>query len=103
MHDSRHYDDTVVRLATVPNETEALMWAATLRDAGITAMLKPGGPGAGAWGSSATFEHEVFVHERDYDRAKHIARAVLQGGGSLTRPAARRARAPRVRRVVRAR
>ncbi|MGC4192696.1 MAG: DUF2007 domain-containing protein [Thermomicrobiales bacterium] len=96
-------EDAVVWLTTAPNEPEALMWAATLRDAGIAAMLKPGGPGAGAWASSATFSHEIFVHERDFDRAKSLVRALLQGGGAVTRPAARRANAPRVRPVVRTR
>ncbi|MGC4108327.1 MAG: DUF2007 domain-containing protein [Thermomicrobiales bacterium] len=103
MSDDRRHDDTVVLLTTAPNEPEALMWAATLRNAGIAAMLKPGGPGAGAWASAATFSHEIFVHERDFDRAKGLVRALLQGGGAVTRPAARRANAPRVRPAVRVR
>lgn len=101
MSDDRSREDGVIRLTTAPNEPEALMWAETLRDAGIPAMLKPGGPGAGAWASSATFEHEIYVHERDYDRARSLVRALLQGGGSITRPAARRAQKPRVRPVSR--
>lgn len=95
--------DSVLWLTAAPNEPEALMWAATLREAGIAVMIKPGGPGAGAWASTATFVHDLYVHERDFDRARHLVRAVLQGGGSLTRPAARRAAKPRVRPAIRRR
>lgn len=103
MHDGASPGDTVLWLTTAPNEPEALMWASTLRDAGIAVMVKPGGPGAGAWASAATFVHDLYVHERDFDRARHLVRAVLQGGGSLTRPAARRQNKPRIHPAVRRR
>lgn len=54
-------DDPLVFLATAPNEPLAEMWVDVLAEAGIRAMLKPGGPGAGAWGSAFSFEHELFV------------------------------------------
>jgi len=54
-------DDPIVFLAIAPNEPLAQMWAEWLRQAGIKTMLKPLGPGLGAWASAATFEHEVFV------------------------------------------
>ncbi|HEY7033623.1 MAG TPA: hypothetical protein VH482_19960 [Thermomicrobiales bacterium] len=54
-------DDPVVYLATVPNEPLAQMWAETLRRNGIEVMVKPLGPGLGAWGSAFTFEHELHV------------------------------------------
>lgn len=101
MRDGVAPGDTVLWLTTAPNEPEAMMWAETLRDAGIAVMLKPGGPGAGAWASSATFSHDLYVHERDFERARLLVRAVLQGGGSLTRPAARRRNKPRVSPAVR--
>ncbi len=82
-------------LVSAPNEPEAMMWAATLRDEGMPVMLRPGGPGAGAWGSSATFEHDLFVHERDLERARQIVRSLLTGGGAVTRPMSRRLSAPR--------
>jgi hypothetical protein len=54
-------DDPVVYLATAPNEPLAQMWAETLRSNGIEVMVKPLGPGLGAWGSAFTFEHELHV------------------------------------------
>jgi hypothetical protein len=54
-------DDPVVYLTTMPNEPLAQMWAETLRRNGIEVMVKPLGPGFGAWGSSFTFEHELHV------------------------------------------
>ena len=86
-------------LVTAPNEPEAMMWADMLRGEGIAVMLRPGGPGAGAWGSSATFEHDLFVLARDHERALQIVRSVLTGGGAVTRPESRRHSPPRVRPV----
>jgi hypothetical protein len=54
-------DDPVVYLTTLPNEPLAQMWAETLRRNGIEVLVKPLGPGVGAWGSSFTFEHELHV------------------------------------------
>jgi hypothetical protein len=54
-------DDPVVYLTTLPNEPLARMWAETLRRNGIEVMVKPLGPGLGAWGSSFSFEHELHV------------------------------------------
>jgi len=54
-------DDPISYLATVPNEPLARMWADVLRDAGIRTLVKAVGPGFGAWGSVATFEHELYV------------------------------------------
>lgn len=54
-------DDVIVYLATAPNEPLAEMWAEALREAGIKTMLKPLGPGLGAWASAATLEHELYV------------------------------------------
>ncbi|MEA2523026.1 MAG: hypothetical protein QOF73_253 [Thermomicrobiales bacterium] len=59
-HDSER-DDPVVYLATMPNEPLAQMWAETLRQNGIGVMVKALGPGFGAWGSSFTFEHALYV------------------------------------------
>jgi hypothetical protein len=35
-------------------------------------MIRPMGPGFGAWGSVATFEHEVLVRRADAERAQQI-------------------------------
>jgi hypothetical protein len=88
-------DATIVWVANAANEVEAMMWASTLRAEGIPVLLRPGGPGAGAWASSATFEHGLYVREQDRRRAQATLNAVVRGIPPRAR--ARRA-APRVRR-----
>jgi Putative prokaryotic signal transducing protein len=70
--------DDIRYLMTAPNEPIARLWEQILREAGIPALVRPGGPGAGAWGSVATFEHGIFVRERDLARAREIVEA--EGG-----------------------
>lgn len=65
-------DDPVVYLATAPNEPLAQLWVEILDDAGIRAMMKPIGPGFGAWGSAATFEHELYVLRSRLDEAAAV-------------------------------
>lgn len=90
----------IVWLATAANEVEAMMWAGVLRAEGVPVLLRPGGPGAGAWASSATFEHGLYVREPDLDRA----RATLDGMVSTaSSPVRRRRAAPRVSRQTRRR
>lgn len=43
-----------------------------LRDAGIPVLVRPGGPGLGAWASAATFEHAIYVREGDLERAREV-------------------------------
>lgn len=59
-------------LLTAPNEIEASLIAGRLRDAGIPVMLRPGGPGLGAWASALTFEHGVYVRAGDLDHAREL-------------------------------
>ncbi len=59
-------------LLTAPNEIEASLVAGRLRDAGIPVMVRPGGPGLGAWASALTFEHGVYVRAGDLDRAREL-------------------------------
>lgn len=59
-------------LVTAPNEIEASLIAGRLRDAGIPVMLRPGGPGLGAWASAFSFEHGVYVRATDLDRARDV-------------------------------
>ncbi len=61
-----------VVLQVVPNEVEAGMMSDILRDASIPVLVKPGGPGLGAWASAATFEHAIYVREGDLDRARDV-------------------------------
>lgn len=90
-------DSDIIHLATAPSEVEGLMWASAVRQAGISVMLRPGGPGAGAWASSATFEHALYVHEDDFDAATEVLdRFMASAGGRRSAVRARRA-APRVR------
>jgi len=88
-------DAPIVWIANAANEVEAMMWASTLRAEGIPVLLRPGGPGAGAWASAATFEHGLYVREQDRRRAQATLDAVVRGIPPQAR--ARRA-APRVRR-----
>jgi hypothetical protein len=59
-------------LLTAPNEIEASLIAGRLRDAGIPVMVRPGGPGLGAWASAATFEHGLYVRAGDLDQARAL-------------------------------
>ena len=73
--------DDIRYLMTAPNEPMARLWEQVLQDAGIPVLVRPGGPGAGAWGSVATFEHGLFVREGDLERAREIIAA--EGDGDL--------------------
>jgi len=73
--------DDIRYLMTAPNEPLAGLWEQVLQDAGIPVLVRPGGPGAGAWGSVATFEHDLFVREGDLERAREIVTA--EGDGDL--------------------
>jgi hypothetical protein len=67
--------DEIRYLMTAPNEPIARLWEQVLQEAGIPVLVRPGGPGAGAWGSVATFEHGLFVREQDLVRAQAIIAA----------------------------
>jgi hypothetical protein len=60
---------------TAPNEPMARFWEDVLVEAGIPVLVRPGGPGAGGWGSVATFAHDLFVRNDDLDRAREIIAA----------------------------
>jgi hypothetical protein len=64
--------DDLAFLLTAPNEPMARFWEQMLLDASIPTLVRPGGPGAGAWGSVATFEHELYVKRSDLERALAI-------------------------------
>jgi len=93
----------IVWLATAPNEPEAQMWAETLRRQNIPVFVRPGGPGVGAWASVASFEHELFVRDRDFAAARKLSRSLLSDNAPARRlvprrrstPIARAARRPR--------
>jgi hypothetical protein len=65
-------DDQPVRVALAPNQAIAELWKSALESEGIVTMLRPLGPGFGAWGSVATFEHEILVRERDAEQARDV-------------------------------
>lgn len=65
-------DSNPAWLVSVPNEIEANLIAGILRDSGLRVLVRPGGPGLGAWASAATFEHAIYVREADLGRAKTI-------------------------------
>ena len=64
--------DDIAFLMTAPNEPMARYWEDVLVDAGIPVLVRPGGPGAGGWGSVATFAHDLFVRQDDLARAREI-------------------------------
>lgn len=90
-------DGPLVWLATAPNEPEAQMWAETIRADGVPVFVKAGGPGVGAWASASSFEHELFVRERDLFKARRISRSLFSTTLSLGRALPRRASVPQVR------
>lgn len=68
-------DEPIVLLDTVANEPLAQMWVDVLTDAGIQAFTRVGGPGIGAWGSSAMLEHDVYVRQSQLAVARQIVEA----------------------------
>jgi hypothetical protein len=64
--------DDITFLMTAPNEPMARFWEDVLVDAGIPVLVRPGGPGAGGWGSVATFSHDLYVRKDDLTRAQEI-------------------------------
>jgi hypothetical protein len=72
-------DEQLVSVATAPNEPIARMWADALGEAGIRVLVRPLGPGLGAWASAATFEHDLSVLAPDAERAWRLL-AELVGG-----------------------
>jgi hypothetical protein len=64
--------DDIAFLLTAPNEPMARFWEDVLVDAGIPVLVRPGGPGAGGWGSVATFAHDLYVRLDDLARAREI-------------------------------
>jgi Putative prokaryotic signal transducing protein len=64
--------DDIAFLMTAPNEPMARFWEDILVEAGIPVLVRPGGPGAGGWGSVATFAHDLYVRREDLARAREI-------------------------------
>lgn len=77
--------DDIVLLGMASSEVEAGMWNQVLQAEGIRALIRPGGPGAGAWASSASFEHQVFVRADQLERARVVLEGALEGGRPLPR------------------
>ena len=64
--------DDIAFLMTAPNEPMARFWEDLLVEAGIPVLVRPGGPGAGGWGSVATFAHDLYVRQDDLAQAREI-------------------------------
>jgi hypothetical protein len=64
--------DDIAFLMTAPNEPMARFWEDILVEAGIPVLVRPGGPGAGGWGSVATFAHDLYVRQDDLAQAREI-------------------------------
>jgi hypothetical protein len=76
--------DDIAFLMTAPNEPMARFWEDVLHDAGIPVLVRPGGPGAGGWGSVATFVHDLYVRQDDLGRAREIV--AEDAGGEFDEP-----------------
>jgi hypothetical protein len=68
-------DAPLVVIAIAPNEIIARLWADTLAAEGVRSLLRPLGPGYGAWASAATLEHEIAVLAPEAERAREILAA----------------------------
>ena len=64
--------DDIAFLTTAPNEPLARFWEQLLVEAEIPVLVRPGGPGAGGWGSVATFAHDLYVRADDLERAREL-------------------------------
>lgn len=89
-------EDELVLLGVAGSEVEAGMWNQALQSVGIKALVRPGGPGAGAWASAASFEHQVYVRADQLDDAQQVLQITAHDDRAL--PRARRA-APVVNRM----
>ena len=65
-------DERLVSVATAPNETIAGLWADTLRAVGIRVLVRPLGPGVGAWASAFSLEHDLSVLAPDAEHAREL-------------------------------
>ena len=65
----------LVVIAVAPNEIVARLWADALAGEGIRSLLRPLGPGYGAWASAATLEHEIAVLATEAVRAREVLAA----------------------------
>lgn len=91
-----HPGAEIVLLAVAQSEVEAQMWAGAVRAEGISVLVQPGGPGMGAWASTAAFEHRLFVRRDQLAQAQEIL-----GAGALPhRRLRRRRQKPRINRRV---
>jgi hypothetical protein len=70
--------EPIESIAVAPNEPIARMWADALAEEGIRSLVRPLGPGFGAWGSVATFEHDIAVLSQDADRARDLISALAE-------------------------
>lgn len=91
-----HDHDDIVLLGVAGSEVEAGMWNQSLQAEGVRTLIRPGGPGAGAWASAATFEHQVFVRADQLELARKVLDGAMNVGAPL--PRSRRA-APVVHRA----
>ncbi len=73
-------DAPLTVIATAPNEIVARLWAEALASEGIRSLLRPLGPGYGAWASAATLEHQLAVLQPDADRARDVLAAFDDDG-----------------------
>ena len=85
-------DADIVLLTVAQSEVEGMMLADTVRSAGIQVLIKAGGPGMGAWASTATFEHRLYVRADRLEEARGLINT--SGNGDPSASARGRRKAP---------
>jgi hypothetical protein len=71
-------DDSIMPVATAPNEIEAQLWEGILKDEGIRCLLSSGSSGAAAQGHPFNVPITVFVLASEVKSAKEILAPFLQ-------------------------
>jgi len=74
MPDDQHEPQTELKiLTTVRSNAEAAIIVGDLEASGIQAMQRPGALPGGLWGAAGS--REIYVEERDFERASEILNA----------------------------
>lgn len=84
MPEHEHSDESLVPVAVAAGEIEAALWRDALADAGIRAMVKNTGPGAGYFPSFSD-QFVLYVLASAAERAREIL-AELAGDGETELP-----------------
>ena len=71
-------EESLVLIATAPNEMVAHMWSGILKEHGIRCLLKGGGLQASMYASPLSVSYEIYVLESEADNATEILTPFLE-------------------------